>query len=148
MTIDRIADRTAICETKARYCRLLDTKQWDAWASVFTEDLILDTSAVGGPPPIEGRDAAIASVRQVIENARTVHQVHIPEIVFTADDSADVIFAMQDRVIFEGGPSITGFGHYTETYRKQDGEWRIARSKLTRLVLDLHGDGAGQQPAT
>ena len=28
----------AIRQLKARYFRLLDTKQWDAWLEVFTED--------------------------------------------------------------------------------------------------------------
>ena len=104
MTIDEISDRIAIGETKARYCRFLDTKQWDAWASLFTEDLVLDTSEAGGPPPIEGRDAAIAASRAVIETARTAHQVHAPEIVLDGD-SAQVVWAMQDRVVFDDGTS-------------------------------------------
>lgn len=132
------ADWVAITETKARYCRFLDTKRWDAWASVFTEDLVLDTSEAGGPPPIHGRDEAIAMVRASIETASTAHQVHNPEIAIEGD-SAQVIWAMQDRVVFDSGHGLTGYGHYTETYVKQDGAWRIARSKLTRLHLDMSG---------
>lgn len=71
MTADELSDRIAICELKARYCRLLDTKQWDAWTELFTEDLLLDTSEAGGPPPITGRAEAIGMVRQKIETART-----------------------------------------------------------------------------
>jgi ketosteroid isomerase-like protein len=136
MTSNGIDDRIAICETKARYCRLLDTKQWDAWASLFTEDFVLDTSEAGGPPPIEGRAAAIASVRAVIETARTAHQVHTPEITL-AGDTAQAIWAMQDRVVWDNGQSLTGYGHYTETYVRQGGAWKIAISKLTRLHLDF-----------
>lgn len=136
MTIDDINDRIAICETKARYCRFLDTKQWDAWASLFTENLVLDTSEADGPPPITGRDAAIASVRAAIETARTAHQVHTPEIVVEGQ-TARVIWAMQDRVVFDNGQSLTGYGHYSETYEKHDGEWKIATCKLTRLHLDF-----------
>jgi len=132
------ADWVAITETKARYCRFLDTKQWDAWAGVFTEDLMLDTSQAGGPPPIIGRDEAIAMVRQSIETAKTAHQVHNPEITIYGD-RAEVIWAMQDRVVFESGHGLSGYGHYTETYVKQDGQWRISRSKLTRLHLDMSG---------
>lgn len=128
-------DWVAITETKARYCRYLDTKQWDAWATLFTEDLVLDTSEAGGPPPIRGRDEAIAMVRETIEAASTAHQVHNPEIVIDGH-RAEVIWAMQDRVVFEGGFGITGYGHYTETYVKLDGQWRISHSKLTRLHLD------------
>lgn len=42
------ADWVAICETKARYCRVMDTKDWAGWANCFTEDLVLDTSPAGG----------------------------------------------------------------------------------------------------
>ena len=94
------ADWVAICETKARYCRCLDTKDWDGYADVFTEDLILDTSPAGGYK-IAGRSEAIAAIRSSVETAKTAHQVHNPEMTFTADGaSADVIWAMNDRVIW------------------------------------------------
>lgn len=129
-------DWVAITETKARYCRFLDTKQWDAWATVFTEDLVLDTSEAGGGSAITGRAAAIAMVRQSIETATTAHHVHNPEIAIDGA-RAEVIWAMQDRVLFDSGHGLTGYGHYTETYVKQDGQWRIARLKLTRLHIDM-----------
>ena len=136
MPTQPLSDRDAICELKARYCRFLDTKQWDAWAGLFTEDLVLDTSEAGGPPPIAGRAEAIAMVRQNIETAQTAHQVHTPEVTITGD-SAEGIWAMQDRVIWQEGHAVTGYGHYTETYVKRGGEWKIAKSKLTRLILDF-----------
>ena len=131
-----ILDRIAICELKARYCRLLDTKQWDEWADLFTQDLVLDTSEAGGPPPVSGRTAALAMVRQTIEAAQTVHQVHTPEITLSGD-SADGIWAMQDRLNWPNGACLTGYGHYTEHYVRQAGTWKIARSKLTRLLVDF-----------
>jgi hypothetical protein len=136
MRPDHLADRIAICELKARYCRLLDTKQWDAWAQLFTEDLVLDTSEAGGPQPITGRDAAISMVRLTIETARTAHQVHTPEIKINGD-TAEVICAMQDRLVFESGDSVTGYGHHLETYVRNGDDWRIASSKLTRLLVDF-----------
>jgi ketosteroid isomerase-like protein len=125
-----------ICELKARYCRFLDTKQWDAWADLFTEDFVLDTSEAGGPPPIKGRAEAIAMVRQTIDPARTAHQVHTPELSIDGN-TAQGIWAMQDRVIFGDGSALTGYGHYTESYVKSGGKWRIAASKLTRLHVDF-----------
>jgi hypothetical protein len=132
---DKELDREAICELKARYCRFLDTKQWDAWSALFVADLVLDTSEAGGPAAVTGRDEAVASVRASIETARTAHQVHTPEIRI-AGDTAEGIWAMQDRVVFETGAALTGYGHYTETYAKRDGAWRIATIKLTRLHVD------------
>jgi len=34
----------AIKQLEARYFRLMDTKQWEAWADVFTEDAIVAAS--------------------------------------------------------------------------------------------------------
>ena len=139
--IDELADRLAIFELKARYCRLLDTKQWDDWAQLFTEDYVLDVSEAGGGPPIEGRDAAMASVFASIGTAVTAHQVHIPEITIDGDEAL-AVFPMQDRVLFGPGKySLTGYGHYHDTLVRRDGEWKIARLRLTRLHMDI-------QPAT
>ena len=134
-TLTNFHDWLAICETKARYCRFLDTKRWDDWASVFTEDLVMDTTAAGGPL-IEGRDAAVTSVRAALGDVPTAHQVHNPEITINGDKAA-VIWAMQDRVDFGPGQSMTGYGHYTETYVKQADGWKIAKTTLTRLHLDV-----------
>ena len=138
------ADWVAICETKARYCRCLDTKDWVNYADVFTEDLILDTSPAGGYR-VEGRDEAIQMIRSSVETAKTAHQVHNPEITFAADGKrADVIWAMSDRVIWGperiaamGDLGHTGYGHYREHYVKcEDGKWRISSKRNTRLKID------------
>lgn len=137
-------DWVAICETKARYCRCLDSKDWEGYADVFTEDLVLDTTPAGGYR-IEGREAAIRGVRGSVETARTAHQVHNPEMVFAEDgQSADVIWAMSDRVIWGqeriaamGDLGHTGYGHYREHYVKcPDGRWRIKRQALSYLTFD------------
>lgn len=129
-------DVQAICALKARYCRLLDTKQWEAWAALFTEDYELDVSAAGGGV-FRGRDAAMASVLASIGGAVTAHQVHFPEIEVTGDE-AFAVFPMQDRVVFGAGkPSITGYGHYHDRLVRRDGAWKIAALKLTRLHVDV-----------
>ncbi|MGO9934906.1 MAG: nuclear transport factor 2 family protein [Steroidobacteraceae bacterium] len=142
----------AISQVKARYCRTLDTKDWAGYADVFTENLVLDTSAAGGPPPIHGREAAIRMVRSAVETARTAHQVHSPEITLNGD-TADVVWAMQDRVVWGedrrprmGYASHTGYGHYHEHYVRQDGRWRIARQRLTRLHVDFYREPPGDAP--
>ena len=137
-------DYVAICNTKARYCRFLDEKNWDSYQDIFTEDVVLDTRPSGGGE-ICGRDQLVHMVRRSIETAETCHQVHSPEIDMVEADVAEVIWAMQDRVVWDdagaratGTKSLTGYGHYRERYlRCSDGQWRIARSTLTRLHMDV-----------
>lgn len=131
------ADWLAIANLKAAYCRLLDAKDWDDWAALFTEDFALDVSGSGGPV-LQGRAAVLASVRQSIGSAKTAHQVHFPEIAIDGD-SATAIWPMQDRVEWEGGRVLTGYGHYHERYVRTPDGWRIAAQKLTRLAMDFSG---------
>ncbi|UVO52660.1 nuclear transport factor 2 family protein [Sphingomonas sp. SUN039] len=133
-------DWRAICELKARYCRCLDTKDWAGYAAVFTDDVVIDTTAAGGPR-FEGRDIAVAGVRAAVERAITTHHVHNPEILVDGD-TATAIWAMQDRNIWPEGRALLGFGHYHERYVRTDGKWRIAESRLTRLHIDYVGDGS------
>lgn len=137
----------AITEVKARYCRMLDTKDWAGYADVFTEDVELDTRPAGGSLT-HGREALLAIVRAAVETARTAHQVHSPEITLDGD-TAYVIWAMQDRVEWgaDRAPKLgylghTGYGHYHERYVRQDGSWRIAAQKLTRLHVDNYYEPA------
>ncbi|NGY03936.1 nuclear transport factor 2 family protein [Solimonas terrae] len=141
---DRIATQLAIMQVKARYCRFLDTKNWTEYAALFTDDFELDVSEGSSLPVIRGRDAALTQIRASIGDARTAHQVHTPEIEFVGDNEARVIWAMQDRVLFGaehaarvGLAGLTGYGHYHERYVRQNGVWKLAASRLTRLHLDL-----------
>lgn len=129
------ADWLAICNLKAAYCRLLDTKDWAGWEQLFTEDCVFDTTGSGGSV-IEGRAAMAAFVSQSLATAKTAHQVHAPEMTFDGPDAVDVIWAMQDRVGKDEW-ALTGYGHYHERcVRTQDG-WKIASQKLTRLVVEM-----------
>jgi len=129
------ADWLAIANCKARYCRLLDSKDWDGWGGLMLPDFTLDVRGSGGPL-IEGREAAVASVRASLENVRTCHQVHSPEIEIDADE-ARAVFAMQDRLIRPDGHAMQGWGHYHERYRRIDGTWLLASSRLTRLFMEI-----------
>ncbi len=130
------ADWLAIHNLKARYCRLLDTKDWVGWRALFVDDFILDTTGSGGKR-IEGADAAVAYVRSSItQETTTTHHVHTPEIEIYGD-VASAIWAMQDRNIWPSGRKLLGFGHYHERYRWIDGLWQIVESKLTRISVEM-----------
>lgn len=129
------ADWLAIANVKAAYCRLLDTKDWEGWGQLFTEDFELDVTGSGGDL-VKGRDAVVASVRGAIETAKTAHQVHFPEITIDGDE-AHAVWPMQDRVVWSEDRALTGYGHYHEHYVRTAEGWRIAAQKLTRLVMDF-----------
>jgi hypothetical protein len=136
MTSPAFSDWLDICNLKARYCRCLDTKDWQGYAEVFADDAVLDTSPSGGLT-IAGRDALVAYVRSSIsEDTITTHHIHAPEIAIDGD-TATGIWAMQDRNIWPNGRKLLGFGHYHERYVRTADGWRIAESSLTRINMEM-----------
>ena len=127
----------AISQAKARYCRLLDTKDWAGLAALLTDDFEMDVSEGSGLAVIVGRDQAMEEIRASIETALTAHQVHTPEIELQGDE-ARVIWAAQDRVVWgTDKPSIVAYGHYHERWVRHDDEWKLASLRMTRLHVDV-----------
>jgi hypothetical protein len=143
----------AIRQLKARYFRFMDTKDWDAWRELFTDDVVGWTDnavstrgADAKPGPTwQGIDVFVPTVRKLIDDCTTVHHGHTPEITLTSDTTATGIWAMADIVAFPDGRTLYGAGHYHETYRKADGVWRIQSLHLTRTRLEIT---AASAPAT
>lgn len=133
----------AIRQTKAKYCRYIDTKQWDRLSSIFATDCRFE--GLGSAPP--GADVAtfVKGVSTRLANTISVHHCHMQETVMTGPDSARVIWAMEDFVEWTDGAEVKetpgskgffGYGHYEEEYRRVNGEWKISFLRLTRLRLD------------
>jgi SnoaL-like domain len=130
-----LAEIEAIKQLKARYFRLLDTKQWDAWREVFSDDFTADVEGQGVHPTLHFASPAemVARNREILASAVTVHHGHMPEITLSGPGSASGVWAMMD--IVKLGAGFRGYGHYHEEYVKQHGAWRIRRMKLTRLAV-------------
>jgi hypothetical protein len=137
--VQRLVDIEAIKQLKARYFRLMDQKRWDEWALVFADDARLVVPEGGTDE--RGRAAVVRYVSGMLEGVRTAHHGHMPEIDITGPDTARGIWAMFDYVEFAPDADgnrfgLQGYGHYTEEYVRDDGEWRIASLHLSRLRVD------------
>jgi hypothetical protein len=133
-------DIEAIKQLKARYFRMMDTKDWEGMRRVFTDDVMVDTSASGGGV-VTGAAEFLAFLEPVLRDAITVHHGHMPEIELTSSSTAAGIWALQDIIVWPDGTRLEGYGHYHETYELVGGEWRIASSTLTRLHMDVTNSG-------
>jgi len=133
-----VDDIEAIRQLKARYFRLMDTKDWAAMREVFTPDVhveIADNAAMH-----DGVEPFMAMLEEALRDVVTVHHGHMPEIEVTSPTTATGIWAMEDHLRFPAGGPISelhGYGHYHETYVKVDGQWRIQSLRLDRLRLDV-----------
>lgn len=145
-------DFEAIRQLKARYCRFLDTKDYEAWKRLFADDVVvkldmaISTGGADGQtaPDLVGLDAFVPVVLGGVEHAQTKHHVHTPEITLTSESAASAIWAMEDLLLFADGSELFGAGHYHETYAKRDGSWVITSLHLTRTILRFtQGPDAG-----
>jgi len=134
---DPAADVEAIKQLKARYFRTLDSKDWAALRQVFTDDVVMDTSASPGGTVVTGADEFMVFLRGVIGDVVTVHHGHTPEIKLTSAATARGIWAMEDMLRWPDGREMHGYGHYHETYERAGDAWRIKTSTLTRLRVDV-----------
>ena len=139
--LERLEAIEDIRKVKARYFRFMDTKQWDALPGVFTTDM--QVISPNGEVWMSGGATFAASLKRSLENSVSVHQGFMGEIEIIDADNARGVWAMQDVIEWtdrhprEGWKSITGRGHYHDTYRREDGQWRIATLQLTRVRLDV-----------
>ena len=140
-----------IKQLKARYFRTMDMRDWDAMAEVFCRDARFDCSegfatyALDGKksgtewPVTHGREAIMEWISAAFAEQTSCHHGHCHEVVIESETEARGIVAMEDYIF---GPDrktriLQGAGHYHERYRFEDGAWRIAETKLTRLFIDL-----------
>jgi hypothetical protein len=133
-----LLDIEAIKQLKSRYCRFLDTKDWQAWRGLLADDFTSEIAGAGGRQAV-GADEFVAYTRSTIgkPTQHTVHQVHAPEISLTSTTTARGVWALNDVVRLTAAVTLRGYGHSHETYAKHDGNWRITSSRLTRLREDI-----------
>jgi uncharacterized protein (TIGR02246 family) len=137
--VQRLEAIEAIRQTKARYFRCIDTKDREGLASVFARDGVLDHREAEMDDIVEGNGAIADFIIGVLEGVTTVHHGHMVEVAVLSPTTAHAITAMEDKLWWPDDSPIKamhGYGHYHEDYVLEDGEWRIALNRLTRLRVD------------
>jgi hypothetical protein len=155
MVMEKIDILFAVEEIKklrARYFRGADMKDWVLMKSVFAPDVAVDIRGVTTDPrtginfvpsvgedEIVGSDNVVEMIKSGMTGVTSVHRGYMPEIEILSERFARGIWAMEDILKWSEGAiieSMHGFGHYHENYENIDGEWKIKKIKLTRLMLD------------
>ncbi|NKQ54255.1 nuclear transport factor 2 family protein [Amycolatopsis sp. K13G38] len=132
--VRRLAAIEEIRQLKARYFRAVDLKLWGMFSELFTADLEIDFAESTSKPMT--REQFVDSARRHFDGAVSVHHGHVPEIEILDETHARGIWPMFDIVETPQESkyeSHTGYGHYTEEYRNEDGRWRISRTQLSRI---------------
>jgi ketosteroid isomerase-like protein len=131
--IHRLEDIEAIKRLKAKYWNSVDRKDWDRLAECLAEDCTFDTPQLKA---MQGRDFIVKVLQRAMRDVKTAHQGHNPEIEILTETTAAGRWALNDRVEIQGGKSFSGYGHYDEEYAKENGAWKICKSRLTYLFQE------------
>lgn len=139
--LERLLAIEEIKQTKARYYRAMDTKDWDLFAAQFSPNAVMDArSEVRSERGLAKGPAEIAAfIQSVVGHVTTVHHGHMPEIEITSPTTATAVFAMEDHLWWPEGHerrTLHGYGHYHEAFEKVDGRWLILTTSLSRLRVD------------
>jgi len=146
MSIEKLAALEAIRDLKAKYFYYTDTKQWERLVGLFLPDAETDFREAVQPhnPALLSRDPAAfaANNAYVLEGITTAHMGFNPQIELQSVDEAAGIWAMEDWLWVPEGTNVLpagtmhGFGYYHDQYRRVDGQWKIAATRLTRSRLE------------
>jgi len=136
----------AIRSNKARYCRFVDTKQWDELAKLALPETTYTFFDVAGEPLYQfaSTQAWLKVTTESLEGAHTSHRVCNSELSMISDSKVAAIWAMEDYLIFKpenGKPSkkMHGYGHYHETWERRGDDWFLSKLELKRTILEFSG---------
>ena len=146
LNVESVIAAEEIRQLKARYFRLLDTKHWEEFETLFAADALFDMRDAAGARDegalLVGAPAIAAFVRDAVAGMVTVHHGHMPEVDVLSGDAARGTWAMEDVLRWstggaEGTQVLHGYGHYHDSYVCVDGRWLIQSSRLSRLALTV-----------
>jgi hypothetical protein len=135
--IERLIEKDAIRDLKARRDYLVDMKDWPAYAALHAPEHRSESLSSG---PAEGGPAVVAQLAKNLSGIVTVHHSHSPIIEFQDSENATGIWALEDHLLWrENGVlhTLWGAGFYHERYVKRDGKWLFTYRRLDRLHVTV-----------
>jgi hypothetical protein len=144
--LQRLEAIEGVRAVKARYCNACDTKDVDALRECFIADgAVIDYGPIGR---FEGRDALVAVYKELGCQPGVVDMHHVgnAEIEIIDDTHARARWALYFFTMIEGMNAVRQLGgHYEDTYRRDDGVWRMETSVFrAHSILDGHVAAGGQ----
>lgn len=123
-----------IMNLKARYCRLVDIKDWAGFEALFVEDATFETPATGGAP-IGGRSEIVGLIRNAIGAGRSLHLAYLPEIEVVDASTVKAIWGLESVLASRVPPGAVpqrdhAFTH--DTYVRRGNSWLVQSVKVER----------------
>ena len=135
-TLQELSDFEDIRTLKHRYFRGIDTADRALLENLFTDDVFVEYRGGEYKVHFEGRDAMLEFLANSFhEKALGMHHGHMPEITLTGENTAEGIWYLEDIFINLLDKTHTvGSAIYRDQYRRENGQWKIARTEYDRVI--------------
>jgi ketosteroid isomerase-like protein len=148
MDIQTLLDLEEIRQLRYSFAWNLETSNPDALADLFTEDGVIDVGPWGvmnGQAKIrKGYGRAYRDAPQFT----AIHAVTNPRIFVTGDTAKGVWYLLDCSLRAKEQRPIEIVGLYDEDYRRENGDWKIAKLKLKFLWASHIGQITPETPMT
>ncbi len=139
---DRLADRDALRELRARYSHTYDGKQLESFLDLFVPDGLLQLGPTGFA---RGRDAIRKALEGPIQSAAFAIHFTSDEITeFTGPDTAKGTSRFAVHTGRE--PNIQGAGTYLDEYERTAEGWRFAARRIEFFYMGVREDWPATPP--
>ena len=136
--LEEIKTQLAIIGRKGRHLRMLDTRDWDGYRELVTDEFIIEIQTGENTTVASGKENAVRQVQSSVQGLLTVHHAHTPEFDINSDE-VNVIWAMHDRVVKQADQSsFSLYGYHHDRWVKQGGEWKLDWCRAVTHHLDVY----------
>lgn len=136
--IRRLEDRAELQELVAIYGRVIDDRDIDGIADLYTDDAVFDST----DGPLSGREDVIAYYRrQLGRYGMSYHYPHSHTITFTGPDSATGVVSAHAELAIIPTPFVVAL-RYLDEYRREGGRWLF----VSRRALQLYAAPLAELP--
>jgi len=125
------AERLEIHELAARYGIVIDDRDWDGLATVFTQDALFVTTGFG--PGRDQRIEGLAALRAYMAASRHPVAHHVTNVMVGADATG---VTLRSKIVGTLPKARAGSADYRDRLRLTPDGWRIAERVVTLRRAD------------
>lgn len=139
-------DRATIAELRSNFAWALDTRDWDLFARLFTDEVDTDLTALGLPAGVTPRATLMGAFQHVFRRPAQemgTQQLYGSVTVELDGDSASVrsyLIGHHHIAGFDGGEDVSLRGAYLDRATRTSDGWRISATRLQ--VFSMVGNPA------
>jgi 3-phenylpropionate/cinnamic acid dioxygenase small subunit len=120
-----LADRLELHELAARYGTVVDDRDWDGLALVFTDDATFELNGFGD---IDGLYDGLAAIRALMEKGPHPIAHHVTNVLVDVDGA---VVRMRSKIVGTLERGRAGSVDYADVVRREPAGWRIATRVVT-----------------